>query len=263
MGFAESDIDEKNLKILRKHNKLLSAFIVNSKIEASLISRCFNLDSRKIYIRNSSRCENIILNENNFFNSVVNQRVDLRNKKLILYAPTYRSNSLSKFFPFKDFDQNDFIKILEEFNAVILLRGHINEKEENFKEIEGKIIRFDSDICIDINEALNSIDLLITDYSSIYIDYLLLNRPIVFVPYDLEEYKETTGLLFDNYDYWTPGYKTLTYSHFRKAIKEGLTDEDPYVIERKTIKKIFFPQSPIGATCRNFELINKLINSGS
>ena len=46
-------------------------------------------------------------------------------------------------------------------------------------------------------ETLNAADLLITDYSSVYFDYLLLDRPLIFVPVDLEEYIETRGYFWN------------------------------------------------------------------
>ena len=61
--------------------------------------------------------------------------------------------------------------------------------------------------------VLGIFDLLVTDYSSIYIDYLLTEKPIVFLPYDKEQYLEGRGMNF-GYDEVTPGPKPETMRSF-------------------------------------------------
>jgi CDP-glycerol glycerophosphotransferase (TagB/SpsB family) len=61
---------------------------------------------------------------------------------------------------------------------------------------------------------------LLTDYSSIFFDYLVLDRPVAFFPYDLDEYRnDDRGLYFD-YDEVTPGPKATTFEAFRRVLTE-------------------------------------------
>ncbi|HCF38358.1 MAG TPA: hypothetical protein DER56_04685, partial [Thermosipho africanus] len=84
----------------------------------------------------------------------------------------------------------------------------------------------------DVYTFLNLLDILMTDYSSIYFDFLLWNRPIIFFPYDLEYYRdEDRGLIFD-YEDFTPGPKVYTLdslhallSQNKKAIDERYEEE--------------------------------------
>lgn len=87
-------------------------------------------------------------------------------------------------------------------------------------------------------EVLAMFDLLITDYSSIYIDYLLLERPILFLPYDREAYLKTRGFNFD-YDEVTPGPKPKSYAEFLNSIEGLLYNEMNYVENRKKIERKF------------------------
>ena len=64
-----------------------------------------------------------------------------------------------------------------------LIMNGINAKEEKEKLI---VLRED----VDINELYAITDLLVTDYSSVFFDYSILNRPILFYMYDLDEYKD-------------------------------------------------------------------------
>ena len=59
----------------------------------------------------------------------------------------------------------------------------------------------------DIYESINDFDLLITDYSSIFFDFLITGKPIVHAPFDLEEYKHQNRELYFEYEeiYLTPG----------------------------------------------------------
>ena len=52
----------------------------------------------------------------------------------------------------------------------------------------------------DVNSFLPFVDVLITDYSALYHDFLLLDRPILFVPYDYEEFEQQNGFLYDYCD---------------------------------------------------------------
>jgi CDP-glycerol glycerophosphotransferase (TagB/SpsB family) len=76
---------------------------------------------------------------------------------------------------------------------------------------------------------LPRLDALITDYSSIYFDYLLLDRPVLFFPYDLERYREDERGFYFEYEEVTPGPKARTFDELVSRICELL---DGYERER-------------------------------
>ena len=61
-----------------------------------------------------------------------------------------------------------------------------------------------SDIVTEVSDILPDFDMIISDYSSIYLDFLLLDRPVLLLPYDLEEYGAVKGLNF-RFDDINPG----------------------------------------------------------
>ena len=73
---------------------------------------------------------------------------------------------------------------------------------------------------ININQLLGYADALISDYSSAAIDYMLLDRPIAFAIPDLDAYKSSRKLHFDNLDEWLPGIQITTESQFCDFINE-------------------------------------------
>jgi CDP-glycerol glycerophosphotransferase len=82
---------------------------------------------------------------------------------------------------------------------------------------------------MDICFILKYTDILITDYSSIYFDFLLHNKPIIFYPYDLEYYKsKDRGLIFD-YDKFTPGPKAYNLNQLKKIIMEVIKNNKEHL----------------------------------
>jgi CDP-glycerol glycerophosphotransferase len=162
-------------------------------------------------------------------------------EKVVLYAPTFRDHEPTKLFPFPEFEMvggaaGRLIEWLEEKQIFLCIRMHLYEQTGyewlRKMDVPGSRIRFlNEDRQGDIMEILNIFDLLITDYSSIYIDYLLTKRPIVFLPYDREEYLKERGMNFD-YDEVTPGPKPKTLQEFLNSIEELLYNHDNYVCQR-------------------------------
>ena len=91
---------------------------------------------------------------------------------------------------------------------------------------------------ITINEILNCVDLLITDYSSIYVDYINLLRPVIFLNTDLQKYNEDRGLVFNGNNIWFPGPKINKIEDFLLETKKLLTDENYYKREREEFNNL-------------------------
>lgn len=120
-----------------------------------------------------------------------------RNKKIILYAPTWNGNNVSK----PKIDCARYTNMCEYFaqhvnmdEYQLLIKPHQIEYR-NFPAAEresGKYVSY----TIDANELLSVVDVLITDYSSIYFDYMLADKPILFYIPDFEAYSAMRGIYF-------------------------------------------------------------------
>ncbi|WP_416762443.1 CDP-glycerol glycerophosphotransferase family protein [Morganella morganii] len=186
-------------------------------------------------------------------------------KKIILYAPTWRAGIYGKswvgedtqFFPFEDFSQTQLEQFLEENQYLLLLRPHHLQK---INISESKWIRsFSSDECEEIMDVMPHFDLLITDYSSIYFDFLLLNKPIIFLPYDIETYQSQVGLNFD-YNFSTPGPKPKTQNEFIHEIHQSLTNNE-YFQEKRELINNYFNQVKYGSSKLIYDyIVNNLRN---
>ena len=155
--------------------------------------------------------------------------------KTVLYAPTFRDYGQVQLFPFKDFDQEQLEAFLEEKNMLLFIRTHVAEQGSAAPYL-GKRIRFlGNEQAEDVTGILNIFDCLITDYSSIYIDYLLTDKPMIFLPYDRQQYLDGRGMNFD-YDDVTPGPKPETFNDFLDALSPK---EDFWKPERTRVNRLF------------------------
>lgn len=123
-----------------------------------------------------------------------------KNNTHILYAPTWRPYDAIEFFPFANLDLKKFCLFLAKNNIHIWLRAHPRfETELDSSLLECQYIHFfDSVNYNDINSYLDYFQALITDYSSIYFDFLTLERPVLFLDYDFDCYNEHVGVI-ENY----------------------------------------------------------------
>lgn len=113
-----------------------------------------------------------------------------KNKKIILYAPTWRDNQFYKKGSYKFNNNFPFAEILKENpEVIILLRTHYLVVDSiETSQFKGKVI--DVSKYPDISDLYLISDLLITDYSSVMFDFAYTKRPMLFYMYDQEEYDE-------------------------------------------------------------------------
>lgn len=172
-------------------------------------------------------------------------------KKIIMYAPTFRKGlgrkegklSDDNLLNLRKYNEKELNKYLEENNYLLLLQLHPSEESILPEEKMGNNIKILSskkmnEKNITINELMNSIDLMITDYSSIYMDYLLLNRPLVFLNTDYKSFKEDRGILFENEDFWFPGPKVDTLENLETEINVFMNNSNYYKEERRKFSEI-------------------------
>ena len=113
-----------------------------------------------------------------------------KDKKVILYAPTFRDDNYERTKGFHYDCEIDFDLLYKALSNdyVILFRAHYFVIDKyNLEKYDGFVI--DASGYQDINDLYIVSDMLITDYSSVFFDYANLKRPIIFYMYDYERYK--------------------------------------------------------------------------
>ena len=232
-----------------KEVKKWDYFIVSSQFEKEFIKKQYSFEASQIISLGQARNDIIIRNKN---------IKKISQTKLILYAPTFRDVSTTILFPFPDVNLEELDKFLISNNLEIMIRMHINE-EKNYKYHSDyanlQNIYFSSSNEIPtINDYLHNVDYLITDYSSISLDYLLLDRPIAYIPYDYEDYNNQRGFSFDYHEHLAgPILKS------QKNLTSFMLDrEDTYSEKRKELKNLFHQHQDGKTQERVYNFIQKI-----
>lgn len=161
--------------------------------------------------------------------------------KLIVYMPTHRNEGKTPIDVESIIDLDKINKLCEKYNYFFVIKKHFYHKKEKLS-LDGfsRIVDFTT-TDVDAQELMKHADILITDYSSCYIDFLMLNRPIVFYNYDINDYLLNDREMYFPYDEVTPGHKITTREEFTSAMRELMSGEkDEYANVRSEIIKLFF-----------------------
>jgi len=127
-------------------------------------------------------------------------------KKVILYAPTWRDNDYYSIGKYKFSLQLDLDKLRHEFEGefIILLRMHYLVAEKFDLSLYKDFVH-DFSAYSDISDLYLISDVLITDYSSVFFDYANLRKPILFFTYDLKKYRDELRGFYFNFEEQAPG----------------------------------------------------------
>ncbi|MDO5861141.1 CDP-glycerol glycerophosphotransferase family protein, partial [Methanobrevibacter sp.] len=148
----------------------------------------------------------------------------VQDKKIILYAPTFRDNerynNVLNYLDLKKFNE-----ILGD-EYVLALRLHPKIKNFYSQDIESSEEYIDCSDYPSEQELMMISDILITDYSSIMIEYAILNKPIVFFVYDLDNYLASERGFYYDFKKTVPGKLVYNCDELIGAIKNNDFDKD-------------------------------------
>jgi CDP-glycerol glycerophosphotransferase len=217
-GTTTEKYKENFLKEASKWDYLISPNFYSTKI----FKRAFGFNKtmleygypRNDYLINNSSNEKVINNIKNYNNLPLN-------KKIILYAPTWRDNQYHTKGKYKFDLEIDFDMLQQELGNeyIILLRLHYLVADNlDLSKYRGFIYDFSK--YQDIRELYVISDLLITDYSSVFFDYANLNRPMLFYVYDIEDYRDKLRGFYFDFESEAPGPLVKTTEGLIKEIKK-------------------------------------------
>jgi len=128
----------------------------------------------------------------------------LKGKKVIMFAPTFRGNGQqSAHYPMEVLNLGKLYHELKD-EYVFLFKIHPFVKNEFSIPYQYSDFYYDFSSYREINDLLFITDILITDYSSVCFEYALLNKPMIFFAFDVEEYVRTRDFYYD-YHSFIPG----------------------------------------------------------
>lgn len=181
-------------------------------------------------------------------------------KRIVLYAPTFRDSGGG---PFLDgaIDPSQLETAARKHNLLFVIKQHAYAEKAHLPSSNESIVFYNSQK--DSGELLWETDILVTDYSSIFFDYLLLDRPVVFFPYDRAKYFERDRQLLFNYDDFTPGPKCSSFSQLIQTVETELSSpSESWKEERKALREKAFLHRDGDAHLR-LEKAIRALHSGS
>ncbi len=173
-------------------------------------------------------------------------------EKLLIWMPTYRKTELSQFAvsKIKGFFELPILKSEEELlkldrlcadkNIVICIKRHHYQLRYKCEDLDLRAVRFidDSDLRdagASLYSLLSLVDGLITDYSSVAIDFMLVDKPMGFTLDDFNEYKDAQGFVFDDPLRYMPGDHIYNSEDLSSFIDDVTADIDRHKEDRNRI----------------------------
>ncbi len=199
-----------------------------------------SFNSKRVFVSGYPRCDVFFrdLEKLDFISldTELYEKVKNHPGKVLAYVPTWRDNANEEeIFPF---DREKLKTFLEENNLLMIVKKHHRDKRAGFKEAGERVILFPADN--DIYPLFSEVDVLISDYSSIFFDYLLLNKPVVFYTYDYQTYVTRDRAFQYDYDDFTPGVKCREEDELYSEVLKAIGSNEYYLAERERVKKIVF-----------------------
>lgn len=217
-------------------------FVASSRLFGRLMADSFEVSEKKVLLSGYPRnvFQEAPMDSNYSLQKGLNEKIRKQKadgKKLVFYIPTFRDYGGNP-ITHKAIDLAVFEKFLAENNSVLIVKFH--EADAKLQNVSKKNIIF-LPSGFDIYEVLGLCDLLITDYSSIFFDFLPFNRPIVFYPYDFEEYQKSARCFYFNYEEFVPGSIVYGFDQMLKEVSSILqTGADEYKEKREKLYNFCF-----------------------
>ncbi len=169
---------------------------------------------------------------------------------LVLYLPTFRERG-ADVADRVDFEAVD--RLLDAAGATLLVKPH---PFEQVSSVDGLDHVSTLDGVDDIYPLLDAFDVLVTDYSSVFLDFLLLDRPVVFYAPDLETYRAERGFYYD-YETFVPGPVAGDTDSLLAHLVDAI-DADPYAARRNALREVFLVDATGSRSAAVFEDVRAL-----
>ena len=231
-------------------------------------------DKRKACFVLTGYPRNDVLLSSQKIESVERLKAKYQCDKMVLYLPAYRdqvlpdgnTNPIEEFDLFEsfgfDFDQLE--SLMKQNHSLFVLKLHPVQDFRNRALVE-RIHKSNhlhlvdpEDPLQDVYEYLKYADVLVTDYSSVYFDFLLVNRPIIFAPFDFDSCVARRPLGFP-YEEVTPGPKAKNWVEVCTLLQEILSGRDDWAELRQSVNRRFNVYRDGGSSERVYREIRSLL----
>jgi CDP-glycerol glycerophosphotransferase (TagB/SpsB family) len=274
------DKKNKNFAFTPEEYENIDKVCITSNMNMLTLSSMAAIPENKYEITGNPRTDTLLL-EDGRKNLEKILRKNIGNKKVIFNMPTFHvhensglasgQEELNDSIKIKDFNYAEFDKFLDENNMICISKVHHAEErtvsaKNQRRELNNFIFISNKDLDengLDLYEVLNCADILLTDYSSIYGDFLFMNKKTIFIPTDIKEYREKKGILLEPYDFWTAGPKVTTQESLQHELINSFEGEDIFKTKREELQNLFFKYKDNKSCERVWDLIDEVLRDNN
>lgn len=237
--------DEHQLRTAPK-KPYYTSMLISSDYFKTIVKKAHGLKDENIAICGQPRTDVM-------FKNTIQYKELMGYKKVLIWMPTFRK---SKILGYSDVeneksvipvisvdDYEEFNSWLKERNVLLIVKLHPMEDVSRFKSMKLSNLMLLShksfnDKKWDLYRLISQCDAMITDYSSVFYDFMLLDRPLAFTVDDYDAYKDGRGFAVDDSDYLTAGYKIHNKEELKDFIEDLIKNIDLYKEQRDEVNKL-------------------------
>lgn len=201
-------------------NEKLTYVVCSGEGVRKIYAEAFGVKESQVLSLGAPRCDYLLTegNKEKAKAELTGLYPQCKGKKVVLYAPTFRETKKENLEILNRFDALNFTRALgDEYVLMVKLHPQVHES----CVVEHAIDVTDYS---DVRKLALFCDVLITDYSSICMDFSFLNKKTVFFAYDLESYKAQRDFYFD-YESYVPGRVAFTTEECVQAVRADSDNE--------------------------------------
>jgi len=206
-----------------KYNKKPYSTISSADFFIPFLSSAFLLDKKNILLTGLPRTDWFYERKMEKIISNLRNNEKYINSRIVLYMPTFRrmKNHGNFFNPFniQSFNSDKFIDFLEKEDVVFLYKPHNFDHTFNFSLLSERFVLINDDDYNELYVLISNIDILVTDYSSVYFDFLCLNKPAILTPFDYDVYIQNYREHYFDYNL-LPSIKAYNWDELMSIIVE-------------------------------------------
>lgn len=251
VGFLINNMNESDYNWLNKMRKKIDYFIVPSDFWVPIFSARFNVLPERVLPLGFPMLDNIV-NANGKDNLSKVLDCDLsKYKKIIYYMPTARlgfgrnedvSPNLKNTLNLKPYSEKELVNYLDKNNYLLCIKYHPSE-ELKFNQEDSKYIKYINQDMLqkynfDTNMILNAADIMISDYSSLGLLFLILDKPVLYFSSDVNDFSNSRGILFNDFNFWTNNDTIDTIDEFKEKVSRELNTSNIESVRKR--KNLFF-----------------------
>ncbi|MFM2629155.1 CDP-glycerol glycerophosphotransferase family protein [Vibrio chagasii] len=213
----------------------LNGLVCSSNLDRAVMAACFNLPPSKCILSGLPRADLLDSSGLEWFTDPQEEMLikSLAGRKLVSWMPTYRGTwkEFNEINAFSEEEERLLCKFLEDNNAVLGIRPHKFSRLQALPLLEKSGLLLDLSDYVITNTLLKHTDILITDYSSVWLDYSLISNNICLYLFDEADYGGERGMIYPLNEVLTGeisrDFQSLLISLKKMAVKESESSSLP------------------------------------